>query len=190
MENKLAVKCCKYLLNQGIISIHEEEIYVYGFELLFSFLLSTATILIIGIILGEIVNTLIFLCLFIFIRQCTGGFHAKTHFHCQLCTICFYLTVILLSIHTLIQPWYFALLAIAGGIVILWIGPIENPNKPLTIQVRYKNKWGSFFLFELAVALGWSGYFQFLNCNTIFYTLSLIIILMIIPKLLERRKYK
>lgn len=190
MEHKWAMQICKKLLKEGVISSEQEEIYIYGFELILSFLTCTAIILIIGIILEQLINTLIFLFLFILIRRCTGGFHAKTHLQCQLYTICFYLTVILLSIHTAVPLWSYVLLAIAGGTIILWLGPIENPNKTLTLLEKQKNKWIGFVLFEFAIGCGcWLGHLQFLVSNIIFYTLTLIIILMIVPKLKERRTY-
>lgn len=189
MESKWATQICKKLLREGIISSEQEEIYVYGFELILSFLISTTIIFAIGVILEQIVNTLVFLLLFILIRRCTGGFHAKTYLQCKLYTIGFYLTVILLSVYTAIPLWSFSLLAVIGGTIILWIGPIENPNKPLTLQERYKSKWIGLCLFELTVICGyWSGSLQVSCCNTIFYTLTLIIMLMIIPKLAKRRK--
>lgn len=189
MEHKWAMQICKKLLKEGIISSEQEEIYIYGFELILSFLTCTTIILLIGLILGEIVNTLIFLLLFILIRRCAGGFHAKTHLQCQLYTTGFYLTVIVLSIYTAVPLWSYPLLAIAGGTIILWLGPIENPNKTLTLLEKQKNKWIGFFLFEFVAGCGyWIGHLQFLVSNTIFYTLALIIILMIVPKLMERRK--
>lgn len=190
MENKWAVQICKKLLKEGIISPEQEEIYIYGFELILSFLISTTIIFVTGLLLRQIVNTLVFLFLFILIRRCTGGFHATTYLQCKLGTIFTYLIIMCLSLKTVLPLESFAILALLGGFTILLIGPIENSNKPLSAQEKLKNKWKGFLLFEIATVTGyWSGHVQFSGCNTMFYTLALIIILMIIPKLIERRKH-
>lgn len=189
MENKLSKKICNLLLKWGVITAELEEVYIYGFELLISFLFSTLIVLMIGILLKQIPSTLAFLAIYISVRQFTGGYHAKTHFMCQFWTIAFYLGVLILSLFTKIPIWTFLILGIVGLTVIVAWGPIENPHKPLTINEKRKHKLTGSMLFVIASIIG-SLVCLFNNklSNAIFYTLTLIIALMIIPKLSERRK--
>lgn len=187
MNHKLSVLLARKLTRLGTIPKGHEDIYVYGFELIISFVVSVAVLLFLGIVFHKIVETLIFLTLFIVIRQFTGGFHADTYLKCQICTISFYACVMNLMVY--IRPSYIAyvLLMIFGALIILVIGPVESPNKPLSSVSRRKNKLKGFMLFEFVSLI--SLYFVEIKpyiSGVVFYTLFLIIILMIIP-FLERR---
>ena len=70
MLNKLAVKITTKLLSHKVITDEMSDIYIYGFKLLLSFLFSTTIIVIIGAILGRIIQTFVFLTIFIFFARC------------------------------------------------------------------------------------------------------------------------
>ena len=65
MNHKLSVLICQKLAKHGIISKDIEEVYIYGFELILSFLISVSIILTIGIFITKIFETIVFLVLFI-----------------------------------------------------------------------------------------------------------------------------
>jgi accessory gene regulator B len=182
MNHKLSVLICQKLAKHGIISKDIEEVYIYGFELILSFLISVSIILTIGIFISKIVETIAFLVLFILIRQLTGGFHANTYAKCQIYTVSFYLCVILLSSRLTPTTILYALTLVVSALVIIMIGPIESSHKPLTGNQKKKNKlWG----LGVFLVTGVSGMLVYKIAptiyNTIFYSLLLIIILMIIP---------
>lgn len=187
MSHKLSVLFSQKLVKLGTIPKEHEAVYIYGFELICSFLFSVTLILILGAMIRKIIETVVFLILFILIRQFTGGFHATTYLKCQVCTICFYFFAIGLTLNIRPSIGVVALLMIFGTLVILIIGPIESPNKPLSNHQRKKNKRRGVVLFECACMLGFFFYRAkpFIS-GMIFYSLLLIIILMIIPYL-ERR---
>lgn len=188
MEHKIATWFCRRLRAKQVIDEEYEEVYVYGLELIFSFLISTCIIMMIGLIFHQVISTLTFLITFVFIRQFTGGYHANSYFMCKICTItCFGLTVFLAHYVT-VPKFLFIILLLIGGAVICLLGPIENIHKPLTHRDKKRNKLIGFCLFVIwsMIGLGISSWIQAIS-NTIFFTLFVIIILMIIP-LMERRK--
>ena len=69
MLNKVATKLTKTMLAYKIIAEDMFDIYVYGFELLLSFLFNTTIIMIAGILLGRILQTLLFLLIFVLLRS-------------------------------------------------------------------------------------------------------------------------
>ena len=93
MLNKSAKKITDMLLSHQVISGEQYDIYVYGFELLISFLFSTMLILIAGIIFNAFIRTLAFLVVFIILRSFTGGFHALTYAVCTVITLSTYASV-------------------------------------------------------------------------------------------------
>ncbi len=182
MNHKLSVFMCQKLLKYKAIDEELSEIYIYGFELIFSFLISTTAILTIGIVLNQVIPTLIFLVFFILIRRYTGGYHANTYLKCQIYTISSYIFVISASLFLPVFDLFFLILMLAGIITIIAIGPIENPHKQLTEQEKRKHKKTGLFLFSAAGVIGYTAnYFHSNLSNTIFYTLFLIIVLMVIP---------
>ena len=190
MEHKLALLVCNRLLKKGVITEELKDVYVYGFDLLFSFLISTTIVLTIGIFSRQFIPTIFFMITFILVRRYTGGYHANTYLKCQICTVSFYVLSLLLSIFLNIPIWSFLILGVVGILVISLFGPIENPHKPLTIEEKKKHKITGLILFSLICIIGSTvKYFYDTWGNIFFYTLSLIIILMIIP-LFERRKNK
>ena len=188
MEHVLSLLVCKHLLKKGVITEELKDVYIYGFDLLFSFLISTTIILTIGLITHQILPTIFFLLTFILVRRYTGGYHANTYLKCQICTVSFYLITVVLSIYLNIPHYSYIILGAIGIFVILLLGPIENPHKPLTNQEKKKHKITGLILFSMICIVGAIiKPFNDVWGNTVFYTLSLIIILMIIP-LLGRRK--
>lgn len=187
MNHKLSILFSQRLIQLGIISKEHEEIYVYGFELILSFMSSVTIVLFLGAIIHKIIETLIFLTLFIVIRRFTGGFHAETYLKCQICTIGFYLCVLGLTLVDQPSLLIHVLLMIFGTLIIILIGPIESPYKPLSNKQRKINMLRGVVLFESAFLIG-----VFLHkrnpyiSNVIFYSLLLIIILMIIPHIGRR----
>ena len=187
MENKLAIWMCRRLRAKQVIDDEYEEVYVYGLELVLSFLISTSIILVIGILINQIMATLIFLATFILIRQYTGGYHANSYIMCKACTVvCYSVSILLANVFPIPRLLFIALLALGCLIIWLW-GPIENRHKPLTEHVKKKNKYTALLLFAIWSVIGLIvSFVQPLISNTVFYTLCVIIVLMIIP-LLERR---
>lgn len=187
MESKLAIWICRRLRTKHVINEEYEEVYIYGLELILSFLISTSIILVIGAILGQIISTLTFLATFILIRQFTGGYHANSYIMCKACTVICYSVSLLLANAFPIPRLLFIVLLVLGCLIIWLWGPIENRHKPLTEQVKKKNKYAALLLFAIWSVIGLIiSFVQPLISNTVFYTLCVIIVLMIIP-LLERR---
>ena len=181
MNHKLSLWMYKKIKKYIPMDEETQEIYIYGFELIFSFLICTSIILIIGLIIDQIISTITFLVVFILVRRSTGGFHANTYLKCQLFTIGFYLCVIGLSIHTTVNSYAFLISTLLGLCIIISIGPIENPNKPLSDNEKEKHRKISIILFASANTLGLILKTCYYIGNTIFYTNVLILILMLIP---------
>lgn len=64
MLTKIATSLTRRLQRKGVVSNEAEDIYVYGFELLVSFVFSTTLILTLGWILGAVLETFCFLGVF------------------------------------------------------------------------------------------------------------------------------
>lgn len=188
MNHKLSEILCNFLIKTNTIDIDHIDIYIYGFELIFSFIISTLLIVSIGIILNQIIPTFFFMIVFILVRQFTGGLHANTYFKCQLYTLFFYVFVILLSVHTTMNSIYAFVISLPIEIIILYyIAPIDNKYKPLTSHEKRKHRKTSMLLFMSFSFFGAAiSFLSPIIANTVFYTLLLVIILMLLPYLTRK----
>ncbi len=84
--NYLVSKIVTFLTEQEVISSESDvqDFYRYGIEISISSFLNIFLVLLLGIIINHIAESIIFLLLFILIRSFTGGYHADTYFRCNL----------------------------------------------------------------------------------------------------------
>lgn len=183
MENKISKQICNYMLHTGIIDGELLDVYIYGMELLISFIFSTVIILCIGFISNTLILTLIYLFIFIGIRRYTGGYHANSYIMCKIITIGTYITVLCLSRYTSIDIIQYFICTLVGiPIIIMW-GPIENPNKPLTNYEKKRSRLIALISYIITMFIGLLVYTYYETLgNVICYTLMSIITLMIISK--------
>lgn len=147
MLNKMATKISSKMLQLGIFSDEMYDIYVYGFELVLSFLFSVAVMLFVGIVTNRIINTILFLLVFITLRSFTGGYHANTYGVCFMVTISVFLVTLLLAEYINISWWYYLFLLSVGLPIIYIFAPIEHHNKPLETNDKARCKMISTILF-------------------------------------------
>lgn len=154
MLNKIATKITKTMLASKIIAEDMFDIYVYGVELLLSFLFNTTIIMIAGILLGRILQTLLFLLIFVLLRSFTGGYHANTYGVCTFVTFLVYGGVLLLSELFVSSLLFYGVLTIVGVALLLALVPIEHPNKKITEKKKRKYKHISLVLFLIFITVG------------------------------------
>lgn len=92
MIHTIAQKTADIFCRQNVADEEKKEIYIYGIELLVSSLIGAVLILGISIGIGKIWSGVVFLSVFILVRQYTGGYHADTYVALQRC-ICTDLSV-------------------------------------------------------------------------------------------------
>lgn len=136
MEHKLSTRFCQYLIFNRIITNEYFDVYVYGMELLLSFLFSTSLIIFIGLLTDSLLPTIEYLIIFMILRNFTGGYHASTYLRCKIASIFIYTITIWATIHVPVDMNGHIVLGIIGYLTIYRFAPIENPNKPLTYHER------------------------------------------------------
>lgn len=132
MITNLANVIADFFVNNNIISSKEREIYVYGSEAIFSALVNMIIVILSGLIMHEMLNAFIFYAVFLVMRKYCGGYHAKTHLRCNLIFALNILIVLLLIKNTsVINVSFYVTAIIISNILIFWLAPIVNENKPL-----------------------------------------------------------
>ncbi len=178
-----------FLYKNNIIDKEKIEVCQYGFEIIVSTIIGFLLVLTSGIILGEIAEAILFYCLFVGVRFFTGGYHANTHFKCKLTLLTCCLFVLISSKYLLTSIILQVVLLIIYLITVFLFSPIEHINAPLTAEEKARNRKMSIIMAITLTILSLSGYKCFPKIAIVSsLTLFVIAILIIIPKIQERRK--
>lgn len=168
MLNKLSVLLTEKMLQKGSITKEDRELYVYGSFMLLSHLLYLVLICIVGLLLGCILESLVFYVAFQFIRRYAGGYHAKTESRCEILSalslvVC--IVLIRLSKSYDLQTVMF-ILSIISSVCIAIFSPLDTPEKSLSKKERnYFRKISLVILLAILAAVLAS---YFLHFNLIF----------------------
>lgn len=142
MKTSLSHKIIESMVATGVVPSEDKELYQYGLRQGLIMIVNVLSAILIGLILGMLWHCIVFLISYIPIRSYAGGYHASTQLRCYWLSNALILLV-LLGIKLI--PWNgYALLAISlfSAIIIFWLAPVEDLNKPLRqIEiVIYKRK--------------------------------------------------
>ena len=127
MIKSLSDKITSFLVCNNSIDNEESEVCSYGLEVLISSLINLVIILLIGAILGKLMQTVVFVACYCSIRQFSGGYHASSHGKC----------IFTFSIH--LKP-VVLLIGILSWISIFILVPVEHINNPLSDLEKIKNR--------------------------------------------------
>lgn len=131
MIDELIVKIVDSMINTDIISKDDKEAYVYAYTITLEKVLTLITISIMGVVLNRLVNIIIFLCTFMFLRRRTGGFHLETFVQCfmgtnLICVIIEACDFVWLKYMTLVM-----FLCMVSVLYIICVGTVNHPNLAL-----------------------------------------------------------
>ncbi|HHX11968.1 MAG TPA: hypothetical protein GX731_04040, partial [Clostridiales bacterium] len=93
----LSTRLVDILLNNKIIKEKERDIYAYGFQIIISSMIGILIVGAIGLIFIRFIESVLFLVVFISIREYTGGYHAKTFLSCSVIFISMFFTLLMFT---------------------------------------------------------------------------------------------
>ena len=137
---KLNTKITAFLITQNIVPAKDREIYEYGFDLLIADFINFSLILLIGLLHGQLLKSIIYLIIFVGLRSVCGGYHAKTHLKCHICTISAYIAFLLLQYIFKNSTVVMLCINCIMAIPIILFAPIAHANKPLSPSVYRRNR--------------------------------------------------
>lgn len=130
MLGKLITASTNYLIRRQVIDEENRDIYEYGFHALYNNIIDIASIIVISILLGQVMQTVLYHLSFAVIRRTAGGYHAKTHLRCFVMSTVIWLLSLWGIAETSSQGIYI-ILALLSTIVVWTKSPIEHENSPM-----------------------------------------------------------
>lgn len=139
------------MLSYGVIDKKQRAVMIYGLDLLLSSIVSVASFLVLGVLLGTGLQTVCFWGIFIPLQSFGGGYHCQTHFRCWLLMLVCYLGALYVIVPLPISIlWCGALLASYSFVK---LAPIENVHAPFSEAFRRKMHVGVLGVYILALVL-------------------------------------
>lgn len=119
------------LIEGKIISVEEEELYMYGICQGITIIQNITITIIVGLFFGNLCSTITFLCCYVPLRSFSGGYHASSEKKCFWYSL---ILIIVMQIYFIYyQLNYFDLFGtIVSLIIIFYFSPMQSPNKLLT----------------------------------------------------------
>lgn len=131
------------------------EIYVYGTQVVISSIINLLICITISLLLGELINGLIFFAIFSSLRRFTGSFHCQTFI---MCNVVFSSVVALALLSNTFLGKVFEnyvivmVTAIFNLICILLFSPVYNENKKLTYIQKRRFLISSIIVYAIHIA--------------------------------------
>ena len=133
MLGRIADSIAVLFLKKNIINEDELPVYQYGMQVLICNIAGMLTVLIVGILISRLVESIIFITIYATLRIYTGGYHARTPLVCNIVFLGTYLVTVMLEALKVNNSvvWIMYLLSC---LIILRFSPIEKDKE------IYRNK--------------------------------------------------
>lgn len=128
---KLARIIANTLIKEKVIDLDELDLYIYGLETLFQYLLIAFLILTLGTINHFLLETIFFTICFLFLRRYAGGLHLKNDLFCILFSLLLIQLLIIIVKSDFIPNDILKFLTCASYIYIYLSEPVDNKNRAL-----------------------------------------------------------
>lgn len=200
MDNK-ELKGLEYLCNlivkgwikRNVITEEFEEWYTFGLYSFVSGIINIFMLVVLGIILGCINETLVYMTVFILSREFMGGYHCDTPLRCKITSIMIYLIVMSINYFNIFNNYILYMIIVGfifGNIVIYFFCPVQNHNKILEKTLQKKYKIISYFIYNILLIMGCGlFYINSIYANIVISTLLIVVIMAVIGYYKERRIY-
>ena len=137
MKN-ISKKIIQWLVEYGVIQKEDAELYEYAVFTVYILIFTLGVSIIIGGIMGHVVESIVFIITFMIFRKFCGGYHAK---HIQSCLM---LSVIMIAISVYMICMMIDLSIMVVGITLSLISifvfsPVDSENRKLDQEERKKS---------------------------------------------------
>lgn len=168
MITSLAQYITGILHKNNIIDSKKLDIYIYGFEIIVSGVISIFIGVALGIIFSQVLESIIFLIVFIFMRKYCGGYHADTYFKCNsIFMINISIVMLTLKIKFNYSIYLHFIIGLICIIIYITLAPIENKYKPLTYEEKKKYRITAIIISLIFFCISSVVYFDFLKFSIV-----------------------
>lgn len=131
MIHDISRRIIAYAVSINALEREKTEEYIYGLEITISVLTSYLSVLIIGLFMGMVWESLVFLFLFVLLRRFAGGFHFSSQIACYTFTCIISATVLLVIKCVVGNVIIYSSIMLVSSLTLLILSPVPSIEKPL-----------------------------------------------------------
>lgn len=174
---KISESFISTLRKNNIINEDNAEIVKYGFELLILKALFFVICIFIGVIMSEIIESILFAASFTLLRSYAGGYHAKTKAKCFVLSLLTIIVALICCKLAVDFNWIIhvsLIISIISSVIIWIVAPVDTINKRLDeLEIKmYKRKTRIVLIIEMCALV----VLLLLNLDGIYFSIVLSII--------------
>jgi accessory gene regulator B len=145
---KVATKITEKMIQHKIIAESDKDIYLYGFWQGIVFIINMIGVLIVGLILDMLWQSIVFTLVYGCLRIFAGGYHARTQKNCYILSLILIIAALSIIKYVHWNELLCVVSSIFSGLVIFVLAPVEDENKRLDEQEKivYKKRARIIFL--------------------------------------------
>ncbi len=128
MVEEVVLNLVNQMEAKKMIEESSREYYEYALVIMAERIIAVGTMLIIGMIYKQVLQTVAFLIFFLSLRKRTGGYHADKFWQCFLLTIMSYIGVIQMASVLSENPHIMYALLFLAVLVVEVVGTVNHPN--------------------------------------------------------------
>ena len=129
----LSEKIIANMIKSGVSIEADREVYIYGLTQLFRTLLNLFSTVIIGVCMGKLAESVVFVICMMLIRSYSGGYHSDSPIRCYLVSV-IAVIIVLGSIKLSVWNEYLSALVMAVSIgILLLYAPMGHRNTKMDI---------------------------------------------------------
>lgn len=128
MIEKMALNLVSQMVIQKMIDKADGEHYKYALITMTEHTITVGTMLLIGLVFHQLMQTICFMVFFLSLRKRTGGYHADKFWQCYLMTVIIYILIIQAATVLSETPIVVYVMLSLAVLVIEIIGTVNHPN--------------------------------------------------------------
>lgn len=148
----LSKSITRWLIKRETIKIEDKELYEYAVYSLFLTVEPVVLILIIGGLLGKMIEGVAIIIPFMFIRKFSGGIHAKKLWVCMLSS-CALLFLAVWLVDKVDVNTFLSITVVGAAVSLIWLSPVDSENRRLSTAEKKEYKVITFFVAIVFVAI-------------------------------------
>lgn len=157
MIQRISENIVRWQIKKNMLSSDQRALYLYAYEVLLSQIINVLIAVLIAGVMHSPMPVFVFLVSYIPLRSYCGGYHARTNGVCTVVSAILVVIVCLLE-KVITGHWTIILPPISlavSGILILWLAPVADANKPLDKQEehRYRTMSRRIWLIEALIGM-------------------------------------
>lgn len=137
MIEKVCDKIIGILITKNFILEDDKELYIYALKITIQSVLNVFAVVITGVLLGMLKESIMMFISFFVLRKFIGGLHLDKYIYCFISSQMIHLVgLLLVKKQWLIENEVFIIILLLSVILILLIAPVTHPNKSISSKER------------------------------------------------------